>query len=420
MYDLLVIGWGKGGKTLALKSAKMGLKVAIIEKDPKMFGGTCINVACLPTKSLEKSSKIVNSAKKLGIEVNAEEAFLSAMSRKHNMVEKLNKKNYDLLNNEENVDVFIGEAMFLNNKEVKVNDKILTAKNIIINTGSTPRRIGNYKTNEEILQIEKLPKKMLIVGAGFIGLEFASIFNNFGVDVTVSQIDDTFMPAEDEEDAKKVLESLKNRGIKFQFNQSKIEEELYDEILVSIGRVPNTKNLGLENTDIKLGNNGEIIVDEYLKTGVEGIYAVGDVKGTPFFTYISLDDSRIVLPQLLGKEPTRTTKNRENFATSTFIDPVYSRVGLNEKMAKEQNIKYEVKYKDTMTIPKAHVISETEGFSKILVDENDYIIGATLYHSEAHEMINLISVAIKEKVKFSTLKDFIYTHPTFTESLNDF
>ena len=420
MYDLLVIGWGKGGKTLALKSAKMGLKVAIIEKDPKMFGGTCINVACLPTKSLEKSSKIVSKAKKLGISVDSEKAFLSAMAKKNEMVEKLNKKNYGLLDNEENVDIFIGEAMFLNNKEVKVNDKVLTAKNIVINTGSTPRRIGNYKTSEEILQMKNLPKKMLIVGAGFIGLEFASIFNNFGVDVTVSQIDDMFMPTEDEEDGKRVLEALKKRGIKFEFNQSKIEEEKYDEILLSIGRIPNIKNLGLENTDIKIGEQGEIVVDKNLKTSVEGIYAVGDVKGTPFFTYISLDDSRIVLPQLLGKENSKTIEDREYFATSTFIDPVYARAGLNEKMAKEKNIKYEVKYKETMAIPKAHVIEETEGFSKILVDENDYIIGATLYHNEAHEMINILSLAIKEKIKFSTLKDFIYTHPTFTESLNDF
>lgn len=420
MYDLLVIGWGKGGKTLALKCAKKGLKVAIIEKDPNMFGGTCINRACLPTKSLEKSAKIVNQARKLGVEVNAEQVFLTAMKEKQEMVEKLNKKNYGLLANEENVDIFVGDAQFVSNHEVKVNDTVLTAKNIVINTGSTPRRIGNYKTSEEILQLTELPKKLLIVGAGFIGLEFASIFNHFGTQVTVSQIDENFMHSEDPEDAQRVLQAMKQRGIQFLFNQKEVDAQGYDEVLVSIGRKPNTENLGLENTDIQVGAHGEIVVDEMLRTSVEGVYAVGDVKGAPFFTYISLDDSRIVLPQLFGQQPTHTTKDRAGFATAAFIDPCFARAGYNETQAKANHIAYTLYQKDTAAIPKAHVIRETVGFSKILVNEMDEIIGATLYHPQAHEMINLLSVAIKEKIKFTTLKNFLYTHPTFTESLNDY
>ncbi|MGY3724677.1 Pyruvate/2-oxoglutarate dehydrogenase complex, dihydrolipoamide dehydrogenase (E3) component [Granulicatella balaenopterae] len=420
MYDVLVIGWGKAGKTIALKAAKQHKKVAIIEKDPSMFGGTCINRACLPTKSLEKSAKIVAQAKKMGITVDEDQAFLEAMAKKDAMVHKLNQKSYSLLDVEETADIYIGEAKFLNNQEVWVNGEVLTAKNMIINTGSTPRRIGNYKTSEEILNLTKRPEKLLIVGAGFIGLEFASIFNNFGTAVTVSQIDDQFLPMEDEEDSKRVLEVLQNRGITFKFNQTEINDEGFDEVLVSIGRVPNTKNLGLENTDIVLGERGEIVVDENLHTSVDHIYAVGDVKGGAFFTYISLDDSRIVLPQIMGEKNTRTTAYREGFATATFIDPAYARVGLNEKQAQAKGIHYTKHQVETMAIPKAHVIGEPAGFSKILVDDEGYIIGATLYHQEAHEMINTLAIAIKEGIKFDTIKNFIYTHPTFSESLNDF
>ena len=384
-----------------------------------MFGGTCINVACLPTKSLEHSAKILSKARKYGLEFDNEKNFLLAMDRKNEMVNKLNKKNYSILNDNENVDIYIGEAKFLNNKEVKVNDNVLTAKTIVINTGSTPRRIGNYKTSEEILKLDKLPKNLLIVGAGFIGLEFASIFNNFGSNVTVYQNDNNFMPSEDEEDAIKVKENLEKRGIKFVFNKTDIDAENYDEVLVSIGRIPNISKLGLENTDIKIGERGEIIVDEYLRTNVPNIFAIGDVKGGAFFTYISLDDSRIVLEQLLKGNSTRSIKNRKYFATTTFLDPAYSRVGLNEKEAKRLNIEYEVKYMPTMSIPKAHVVEETDGFSKILIDKDENILGATLYNYEAHEMINLISLAIDNKIKYSKLKDFIFTHPTFTESLND-
>ena len=443
-YDVLVLGWGKAGKTLAAKLAGNGKKVAIVEKDPKMYGGTCINVGCLPTKSLANSSVIINEITKLGLErdYNIDNSFfINAMASKKSMVEKLNNKNYGLLANNPNVDVYDGLATFINDKEIKVNEEVLTADNIIINTGSRSRTLNIPVNNsnliaysDEILELEELPAKLLVVGAGFIGLEFASMFANFGSKVTVLQFDNSFLPSEDEEDAKMVKQVIEDKGIKLEFSAS-IKEingkevtyiqngeekvEIFDKVLISVGRIPNTEGLGIENTNIKLTERGEVLVDNNLETTVKGVWAAGDIKGGPQFTYVSLDDSRIILPQILGLEKHRVLSDRTNIATSTFIDPPYSRVGLNEKEADRLGIKYTKKYLLTAGIPKAHVNRETEGFSKVLLNENDEIIGAVFFHAASAEMINILSLAINQKIKGEVLRNFIYTHPTFTESLND-
>ncbi len=453
-YDLVVIGWGKAGKTLAGKMAKLGKKVALIEKDNTMYGGTCINVGCLPTKSLNHSAKLLSQISKYGIDGDynfKNDFFKKASLKKKEMVEKLRNKNFGLLNDNENIDLYLGEGKFISNKEIEVKTEnetlILEGEKIIINTGATSRKLNikgnenkNVLTSNDILDLDILPKKLLIIGAGYIGLEFASYFSNFGSDVSVFQFDNNFLAREDEDDSTFIKEALEKKGIKFFFNTSVSEfiktenknsvkviynkngeekEEEFDKVLIAVGRSANTKNLGLENTDIEISKFGEIIVDNFLKTKVENIWAVGDVKGGAQFTYISLDDSRIVLPQLLGKTPERNLTDRTLVPTSTFIDPPYSRVGLNEKEAKKLGINYSKKYALTMTIPKAHVINETEGFTKILINEKNEIIGATIFNYESHELINLLALAIKLKINYEILKDFIYTHPVMIENLND-
>lgn len=451
-YDLIVIGWGKAGKTIAGKMGANGKKVALIEKDEKMYGGTCVNVGCLPTKSLVHSAKLLKQIEAYGLERNYEfnnNYFKKSMEKKKELVNKLNKKNFSILNDNPNVDLYLGEASFLSNKEIEINSKnekiIIEADRILINTGSVARKLNivgeesqNVMTSEEILNINELPKKLLIVGAGYIGLEFATYFSNFGSEVTVVQNDDNFLPREDKEDANEILNVLKKKGIKFLFNtkinsfadngnavkveyenneEKKIEE--FDKVLIAIGRRANIDNLNLEKAGVNVNSRLEIVVDENLKTSADNIWAAGDVKGGALFTYISLDDSRIILPQFLDFKSDRTINNRFIIPTSTFIDPPFARVGLNEKEAQEKNIKFTKKYAPSMTIPKAHVINETDGFSKILINENDEIIGAVLFHYEAHEMINILALAIQAKIKYQMLKDFIYTHPVFTESLND-
>jgi pyruvate/2-oxoglutarate dehydrogenase complex dihydrolipoamide dehydrogenase (E3) component len=448
-YDLIVLGWGKAGKTLAGKYASHGKKVAIIERDPKMYGGTCINVGCLPTKSLVHSAGLIDEIRHLGLATDwsfNEKAYALAMNRKKEVIAKLNQKNFNLLNDNPNVDVYNGEGKFIANKQIQVNNDILTAEHIVINTGARSHVLpikgadsAHVVDSRALLELESLPRRLLIIGAGFIGLEFASYFANFGSQVDVFQFNEEFLPSEDadvQDEIKKVLEA---KGITFHFNTSAHEfvdqgdkvmvryasngvaaEQVYDKVLISAGRLPNTQNLGLENTDIRLGKRGEILVDEHLRTGVPNVFAVGDVKGGAFFTYISLDDSRIVLPQLLGEQGARTMNNRGIFATTTFIDPPYARVGENEKTASAKGITYTVKKGLSAAVPKAHLIAKTEGFTKLLFDENQVLIGAQVFNYEAHENINFFTLAIKQKLTLADLRDAIYTHPIYLESLNDF
>lgn len=456
-YDLLVIGWGKAGKTLAKKAASSGKSVAIIERDPKMYGGTCINVGCLPTKSLVHHGKVVQEAELLGWQpqwAEREQIWEKALEYKRKFVAMLNKKNFGLLDNEETADVYLGVASFVDNHSVRVQmadgELTINADRIVINTGATPRLLpipgadasDRVMTSEGILELDQLPKRLLVIGAGFIGLEFASYFAAYGSQVDVFQFDGSWLPTEDRDDAEAVAKAIEAQGIKVHFNTSvKLFEdvdgaveatvegpegertETYDTVLVAAGRVPATEGLNVEASGIELGRGGAVVVDEKLRTGVENIWAAGDVKGGPAFTFISLDDSRIIWPQLFGAEPEKTASHqvsdRVGFATCTFIDPPFARVGMNEKQAEEAGVKYTVKKLPTAAIPKAHVIDQTAGHTKVLIAEDDTILGATVFHYEAHEMVNLLTLAIKAKVPYQMLRDFIYTHPTFTESLND-
>lgn len=453
-YDLIVIGWGKAGKTIAGKMGNLGKKVALVEKDPNMFGGTCPNMGCLPTKSLIHSSKILKQIENYGLDRDYEFNnifFKNSFEKKREMVRISNLKNFGLMEKNSNVDIYLGTASFLSNTEVEVigenSEGILVSDNILINTGSSPKTLNiegahdseNILFSEQALNLEELPKKLLIIGAGYIGLEFASYFSNFGSEVSVFQFDNSFLPNEDDDDVTIIKEVLLENKINFSFNtivkkfvhnNNKVEvifakdgvenKETFDKVLIAVGRKPNIDDLNLKNAGVEINDRAEIVVDEKLRTtSSSNIWAAGDVKGGKQFTYISLDDSRVILPQLLNKESDRTINNRVAVATTTFIDPPFSRVGLNEKEAKAKNINYIKKYSLTNTIPKARVINENNGFSKILINENDEIIGASLFHYEAHEMINLLAVAIQAKIKYQLLRDFIYTHPTFTESLND-
>ncbi|WP_426461004.1 dihydrolipoyl dehydrogenase family protein [Mycoplasma hafezii] len=451
-YDLIIIGWGKGGKTLAASLGKQGWKIALIEKDSLMYGGTCINVGCLPSKAFAHSAQALDEVRKLDLATDYElnnKFYQASLKHKREFVKKLNNKNFSILDTLENVDLYLGTASFKDSKviSVQLKDELieLTGDKIIINTGASFRKLdikGIENTqgiiySNQALELEQLPKEMLVIGAGFIGLEFANYFNQFGSKVTVMQHNDSFMPSEDLEDSNYVKELLTKQGIDLKFNTQVLEfknqnnqvvvtykqndqtyTQTFDNVLIAAGRVPNTQNLNLEAVGIETKNQA-IVVNDYLETTVKDVYAIGDVKGGPMFTYVSLDDSRILLSNWLNTPKKYTLKDRDLLPWSTFLSPTYARVGYNEKEATAKNIKYIKKYLPTSGIPKAHVINQTDGFNKILINENDEIIGATLMNYEAHEMINILTLAIKLKLKYQYLRDFIYTHPTFTESLND-
>ncbi|PTE73303.1 hypothiocyanous acid reductase MerA [Staphylococcus devriesei] len=433
-YNLLIIGFGKAGKTLAKYVASQGQSVALVEQSSENYGGTCINHGCIPSKVLVHD----------GIEnVNFETAF----SRKKEVVSALNKKNYGNLANDDNIDVLDFKAQFKSNNEVNLVDKngevahTVTADKIVINTGAKsniPSIKGidtaqNLYDSRGLLNIEFQPKDLVIIGGGYIALEFASMFANFGSTVTVIEHSDQIMPREDKEVVEHAIADLEAKGITF-ITDANIDEFKNDDsrtvvetskgiftadaVLLATGRIPNT-DLALENTDISLGERGEIKVNNHLQTSVEHIYAAGDVKGGLQFTYISLDDFRILKSEIFG-DHSRTTDNRSVIPYTVFIDPPLSRVGLTAKEAQEQHYNYVENKILINTVPRHKINNDGRGIFKVVINkDNNEILGATLYGKESEEIINLIKLAIDQHIPYHVLRDNIYTHPTMVESFND-
>jgi len=429
-YDNIIIGFGKGGKTLAKFLSTHGETVALIEKSSRMYGGTCINIGCIPSKSL-----IVNGEKHL--------TFPQAAQKKAELTGKLNQKNYHMIADEVNAKVIDGHARFLSDTQIEVNSQVLTAEKIFINTGATPVLPSikgldvskNLVTSTELLDLTELPERLVIIGAGYIGLEFANMFQQYGCKVIVLDGAPNFLPREDEDISQRILTDMMDYGIEFHLaakitevqdnavlitDKEGIPQNIpADKILIATGRRANTDNLGLENTSVEVDTRGAIIVNEKLETSAPNIWAIGDVHGGLQFTYTSLDDFRIIKNQLFG-DKTKTLNNRGFVPTSVFINPTLSNVGLTEKTAKEQGIDYKLFKLEAAGIPKSLVLSQPKGLMKALVDpKTNQILGATFYSEESHELINLIVLAMKAKVPYTVLRDQIFTHPTMSEALND-
>lgn len=440
MYDVIVIGFGKAGKTLAGQLGKQGKKVALIEKDNGMYGGTCINVGCIPSKRL-----ITEAATAPKSDFASKAAYYKkAIEGKRALTGALNQANYNKLI-QAGVEVIDGMASFVDatHIEVKTKDGVLQleGKQFVINTGATSVIPGipgvkdsdKVYTSESMMDLDELPEKLTIVGGGYIGLEFAAMYANFGSKVTVVQDIDVFLPREDKDIADNIRSVLEAKGIEIVTGAktTKIEgATLYytvgdtdtvlegDAILMATGRRPNTDGLEAQKAGIALSDRGAVVTDEHLRTNVPNIWAAGDVCGNLQFTYISLDDSRIIMSDMSGKGD-RTTQNRGAFSYSVFIDPPFSRVGLSESEAKAKNIEYRVMNLPSAAIPKAKVLRKPEGVLKALVGADDQILGVQLFCAESHEMINLVKMAMDNNLKYQVLRDFIYTHPTMSESLND-
>ena len=448
-YDVVIIGFGKGGKTLAGFLAGKGQNVALIEKSDKMYGGTCINVGCIPSKKLVNSTKVLKDKGLSSIE-DKEKFYAESIENKNTLIGALRGKNYEMLASKENITVYDGTGSFVSKNVVNVENNgenvQIEGEKIFINTGAAtiiPNIKGlkesNYVyTSTSIMELKELPKKLTIIGAGYIGLEFASMYSEFGSEVTVIDMGDRLMPREDEEIAERVKAILEAKGIKFLL-KSKIEEisdrndkgyvkisgengesEVEsDAILVAIGRKPNTEGLNLEAAGVKTDERGAVAVDETLKTTADNIWAMGDVKGGLQFTYISLDDFRIIRDNVYGNG-SRTINDRNVIPYSVFINPPLSRVGMTEKEAVEKGYEVKTGRLEAMAIPKGKIEGVTDGLLKTVVDaKTDKILGCTLLCNTSHEMINVVAAAIKAEQKYTFLKDMIFTHPTMSEALND-
>ena len=441
-FDTIVIGFGKAGKTLAAKLAKQGEKVALIEKDARMYGGTCINVGCIPSKRLVLEAE---RAPAHDFEVQSE-YYHVAVQEKKKLTTALRMANYNKLI-DAGVQVINGTASFLDGKTIGVKGahgtmQTLSASKLIINTGGRPiipavPGVENNRlvfTSETMMENETLPRRLTIIGGGYIGLEFASMYARFGSKVTILQNGSVFLPKEGREMAEPVENVLKSYGVSVitgaDLKEIKEGTAVYtkngeedtldgDAILLATGRGPNTEGLHAERAGVELTKRGAVVIDKHLRTTAENIWAAGDVCGNLQFTYISLDDSRIILSDMQG-DGSRTTENRGAFAYSVFMEPSFSRAGLSEKEAADKGLNYRVVRMNTDMIPKAKVLRKTTGMLKAVIDKDSgKIFGAALFCPESYEIINMVKLAMDHDLDYTVLRDFIYTHPTMSEGLND-
>lgn len=433
--DLLVIGWGKGGKTLAGKAAAAGRRVVIVERDQAMIGGACINVACIPTKAL------VHSAAERRAEDDPETYLSDALARRDTLVERLNAANQAMLEGKDHVTVVMGEARFTGPRQVTVESGgealEISAASVVVNTGSAPRPAGvlgaelpHVHNSISIQHIDHLPARLVVVGAGAVGLEFADMFAGFGSEVTVVNRG-RVLDSEDDELRDSVLAALGSRitlveGVDV---VEVTETEVVttggsfpaDAVLFATGRVPVVPD-GADSAGIELDDRGFIRVDAHLRTSADGVWAVGDVNGGPQFTYISLDDYRIVASQLLGGAE-RSTSDRVAVPTTTFLTPPFARVGITEREAKAKGLDVMVASKPVAKIammPRPKAVEETRGTVKFVVDaETDLVLGFAYHGIDAQEVVNLVALAMRAGVSASELRDGIWVHLSSTELLND-
>ncbi|MFR2404887.1 MAG: FAD-dependent oxidoreductase [Eubacterium callanderi] len=447
-YDAVIIGFGKGGKTLAGSLAGMGKKVAMIEKSDKMYGGTCINVGCIPTKSLVNSAK-ASVIQKPGSYEEKNRLYWEAVEEKRRLTGMLRKKNFDKLNDLDNVTVYNGLGSFVSANRVKIETAEETLEvegdQIFINTGSVSvippiKGIeGNpyVYTSDSLMELDVLPKRLAIIGGGYIGLEYASMYTDFGAEVTVYQIEDKLIPREDRDIAEAIQKAFEDKGVHFEMNVQTEEIENAgseavvhykkdgtaltagaDAVLIATGRKPNTEGLNLEAAGVEKTPRGAVKVDEKLRTSVPNIWAMGDVAGGLQFTYVSLDDFRIVKDQLTGSGK-RASSDR-TVPYSVFIDPPFSRVGLNEEEAAAQGYHVKIAKLPAAAIPKAQVLRKPVGLLKAVIDaDTNKILGPMLFCEESYEMINIVKLAMDAGLDYTVLRDQIFTHPTMSEALND-
>lgn len=445
--DAAIIGFGAASKPLALDLASAGLTVAVIERSSRMYGGACVNTACLPSKMLVHAAAV--SAFEGGEFPARAERYEAVIDEKNEATARLRERSYRTLADNPRIKVIDGEATFVDATHLSVRtadgERQLEAARTFIDTGSVPALPDipgadgkRVYTSKSLLDVKILPERTVIVGAGYVGLEFASLFADFGVDVTVLQGGEDFLPREDADMARAVRENFEQRGIKLMLGAQvkSLEDDVAqvlviadvdgkemrlpgDFALVATGRRPATDGLNLEAAGVQVDGRGAIVTDEHLRTTAPNIWALGDVAGGLQFTYISLDDSRIVKADVLD-DGARTTANRGTVPYSVFLDPPFSRAGMTEQEARDAGFDVKVAKLPAAAIPKAQLLQKPTGLLKAVVDAGTgRILGAHLFCEESYEMINTIKLAMDAGLPYQVLRDAVYTHPTMSEAFND-
>jgi pyruvate/2-oxoglutarate dehydrogenase complex dihydrolipoamide dehydrogenase (E3) component len=449
-FDDVVLGGGKGGKSLAMALANAGHRVALIEQG--QIGGTCINVACIPTKTMVASAKLVELASRasdFGVTLPTPPADISGViERKRRVVGGMVDAHRTLFTTTPNMDFLLGRGVFGGERTIAVtlsdgSIRQVRGERVYINTGShttippIPGLDGvDYLTSTSVMELAELPSRLAIIGAGYIALEFAQVFRRLGSDVVLVARGETFLPNEDRDIAAAIRTVLEEDGIEFVDN---VETDSVREVpggielaysrngeagtlmcshlMVAVGRTPNSAGLGLQAAGVQVDKRGAITVDDYLQTTAENVYAIGDCNGGPLFTHASWDDYRILLANVLHGAG-RSTAGRL-MPYTLFIDPELGRVGLTEDAARAKGHDVAVATLPAAKIPRANTAGETKGLLKAVVDRTTgQILGCSLFCHAGGEVMSVVQMAMIGQVRYTAVRDTIFTHPTMAESLN--
>ena len=452
-FDVIVIGTSQGGRFLPMAFSKAGRKVALVERGP--LGGVCVNSGCTPTKTMVASARVAYLARRAadyGVRTGSISVDLQAVrKRKQDMVEGARNNFAGLITEVQglDLDLLTGEARFIAPKTLEVSLKEggtreITAPLIFIDTGGRPKQlaikqVGNVSVlnSTTIMELDSLPEHLLIIGGGYIGLEFGQMFRRFGSQITIIQHHPRLLMNEDEDVSDEITKIFREDGITVliggtpqrveQLGDNRIqltvrtregEQQVNgSHLLAAIGRVPNTEALTPEAAGIRLDKSGYIEINERLETSVPGIYALGDVKGGPAFTHVSFDDFRILRTNLL-EHGSATTRDRV-VPYTIFIDPQFGRIGMSEREARKQGRNIRVAKLPMNAVIRALETGETRGFMKAIIDaDTKQILGCAILGLEGGELMAIIQVAMMGKLPYTTLRDAIFTHPTLAEGLN--
>jgi dihydrolipoamide dehydrogenase len=450
-FDVTIIGAGPGGYVAAVRAAQLGLKAAIIEKEKgARLGGTCGLRGCIPTKQLLMSAHLYEQTqhlKEFGINVGDVGFDWGAVQKRKENIVKKNSDGVSYLMKKHKIPVYNGFGKITGAGKIEVTKddgtkETVNTKNIIIATGSVVKPFPGFETDGErivnsdhVLELQKVPKSLIVMGAGAVGVEFASVYARFGSETTIVEFMPRLLPIEDEEVSKELERVFKKRGIKSQTNtkleklektkdgvkvtgtsngkQVVLEAEMF---LVAVGRMPYLEGLGLENTKVQVDKRGTIVVDEFCRTGEPGVFAIGDAIATPWLAHLASKEGIMVVEQIAGQQAEPI--NMRLVPNCTYCDPEVASVGLTEQKAKEEGYDVKVGKFPFSASGKARILGETDGFVKVVSEKKyDEVLGVHIIGPHATELLAEACVAMRLETTADELGRTIHAHPTVSESI---